>query len=278
MPSVLSAFDAWHLNVDAAVAAAHPVRQPLLRAEANRVRRFEAEEFAHFGRIVVVSEEDKAELEALNGKLQISVIPNGVDTRFFSGNSVSSLKDRIIFTGSMSYSPNVLAATFLAREIFPEVRRVRPDADLVIVGRDPHPRVLALNELDGVEVTGEVDDVRPWLRSARVFACPMLSGTGIKNKVLEAMASELPCVVTPLSLQGIDVTRDRDVLVGESAEDLAEQLVRVLDDHETACRLGRAARDYVERNHSWTSVARAYEGVYCDVRRVVQGGYALPSR
>jgi glycosyltransferase involved in cell wall biosynthesis len=264
--SVLTAFDAWHLNVDAAHAVASPMRRPLLRAEARRIRVFEAEEFAHFGRVVVVSEQDKAALEELNPDLRISVIPNGVDAQFFSGNSIAPLPGRIVFTGSMSYPPNIVAANFLARQLLPHVQAVRPDAHAVIVGRNPHPRVIRLAALKGVEVTGEVDDIRPWLRRAQVFVCPMLSGTGIKNKLLEAMASELPCVVTPLALQGIDVTPGEHVLVGETAEELAAHIVTVMSDDAAARRLGRAARDRVRTRHSWVGAAQAYESIYSDVR------------
>jgi glycosyltransferase involved in cell wall biosynthesis len=260
--SVLTAFDAWHLNVDASLAVASALRRPLIRAEARRIRRFEAEEFEHFRRVVVVSEQDKAELERLNPTLPMSVIPNGVDTRFFSGSSTKPVPSRIVFTGSMSYPPNIVAATFLARDLLPRVRAVQADAHVVIVGRQPHPQVIGLAALDGVEVTGEVADIRPWLQSAAVFACPMLSGTGIKNKLLEAMAAERPCVVTPLALQGLEVTTGQHVLVGESADDLARHILRVLNDDELAARLGRAARDYVRAKHSWRSVARAYEDVY----------------
>jgi glycosyltransferase involved in cell wall biosynthesis len=264
--SVLTTFDAWHLNVDASLATAKPWRRPLLRAEARRIRRFEAEEFEHFGRVVVVSEEDKAALEALNPSLSISVIPNGVNSDFFSGDSAAAVASRIVFTGNMSYPPNVVAATFLARHVLPRVRAVRADAHVVIVGRDPHPQVISLAALDGVKITGEVDDVRPWLRSAHVFLCPMLNGTGIKNKLLEAMASELPCVVTPLALQGIGVTPGEHVLVGESAEMLAVHVVTVMGDDAAARRLGQAARAYVRSRHSWAAAAKAYDAIYTDVR------------
>jgi glycosyltransferase involved in cell wall biosynthesis len=264
--SVLTAFDASHLNVNASLAVASTFRRPLIRAEARRVRRFEAEEYEHFDRILVVSEQDRAELQRLNPRLRISVIPNGVDTHFFSGDSSTAVPARIVFTGSMSYAPNVVAADFLARDLLPRVRAHRPDAHVVIVGRHPHPRVVELAALDGVEVTGEVEDIRPWLRSARVFACPMLSGTGIKNKLLEAMAAERACVVTPLALQGLEVTAEQHVLIGEQPDELARHILRVLGDNELAVRLGRAAREYVQAKHSWPSVARAYEDVYRGVQ------------
>jgi glycosyltransferase involved in cell wall biosynthesis len=260
--SVLTAFDAWHLNVDAQLAVAGALRRPLLRAEARRVQRFQAEEFERFGRVVVVSEQDKAQLAELNPRLEISFIPNGVDADFFSTNSTPVVPRRIVFTGGMAYAPNIVAAEFLARELLPRVRAVHPDAHVVIVGRDPHPHVLRLGALDGVEVTGEVDDIRPWLRSAQVFACPMLSGTGIKNKLLEAMATGLPCVATPLGLQGLDVTVGHHVLCGESPDELAREILRVFASDDLGRRLGREAREYICAKHSWALVARAYEDVY----------------
>jgi glycosyltransferase involved in cell wall biosynthesis len=265
-PSVLGAYDARHLNVDAERLLAHGLRRRLLRTEARRVRRFEAVEYPFFDHIVMVSEEDRAELEALNPALEITVIPNGVDADFFRPDqNVAREASLILFTGVMSYAPNILAAEFLARRVLPLVRARRPEARLAIVGRAPAPRVQALAALEGVDVIGEVPDLRPWLRRSRVYACPMLSGTGIKNKLLEAMASELACVVTPLALQGLEVTPGVEMLVGETEEEVAERLLEVLRDDESAERLGRAARDYVRAQHDWHSVALAYERVYREV-------------
>ena len=265
-PSVLGAYDARHLNVDAERLLARGLRRRLLQVEARRVRRFEAAEYPSFDHIVMVSEEDKGELKALNPSLEITVIPNGVDADFFHPDqAVSRDGDLILFTGVMSYAPNILAAEFLAQRVIPLVRARKPEARLAIVGRSPAARVQALAALDGVDVIGEVPDLRPWLRRGRAYACPMLSGTGIKNKLLEAMASELACVVTPLALQGLKVTRGVELLVGESENELADRLLEVLEDDETARRLGLAAREYVRARHSWHSVALDYERVYREV-------------
>jgi glycosyltransferase involved in cell wall biosynthesis len=265
-PSVLGAYDARHLNVDAERLVARGLRRRLLQAEARRVRRFEAAEYPFFDHIVMVSEEDKAELKALNPGLEITVIPNGVDADFFGPDQpVPREAGLILFTGVMSSAPNVLAAEFLAQRVLPLVRAAMPEARLAIAGRAPAPRVQALDVLDGVDVIGEVPDLRPWLRRSRAYACPMLSGTGIKNKLLEAMASELPCVVTPLAMQGMTVTRGVELLVGESENELADLLLEVLEDDETAHRLGLAAREYVRAHHDWRSVALGYERVYREV-------------
>jgi glycosyltransferase involved in cell wall biosynthesis len=198
--------------------------------------------------------------------LGVTVIPNGVDASFYSRSTRCELdRDRIVFTGVMSAPPNLVAAQRLATRILPLVRAVRPTAHLAIVGREPPTRVLALAEREGVKVTGEVSDVRPWLTGSRVFVCPMTIGSGIKNKLLEAMASALPCVATPLALGGLTVRPDEELLVADRDEDLAREIVRVLDDDKLAARLGEAARAYVLAHHTWRGAARAFERVYHEV-------------
>ncbi len=266
-PAVLVALDAWHLNVDARALTAAGLRRRLLRSESNRVRRFIAAEYGRFDRLVVVSDPDRDALREVDPSLDVAVVPNGVDVDFYAPDPDAARDpNRIVFTGLMSYAPNVLAAEYLARRIFPRVRATCPDAHLVLAGRAPTPRVRALAELDGVAVTGEVPDIRPWLTGSSVYACPMISGTGIKNKLLnkllEAMACGMPCVATPLALQGLRATPERELLVGRTEEELAGALVRVLGDEELANSLGRSARAYVCGEHDWEAVARAYEQVY----------------
>lgn len=270
--SVLGALDAWHLNVEARALVAAGARRRLLRGEASRVRRFEASEYRRFGRVVVVSDADRDALREVDPMLAVSVIPNGVDAGYFAPDpNVPRDSSRIVFTGVMSYAPNVLAADFLARLVFPLVRAAQPAARLAIVGRAPAPRVQALAELEGVDVTGEVQDLRPWLVGSGAYACPMISGTGIKNKLLEAMACAAGCVATPLALQGLRVTPGQELLVGKTAEELADALLRVLEDDECRASLGRAAREYVLSEHDWRSVARAYQDVYRELPPRVAG-------
>lgn len=265
IPRVLAPLDAWHLNLEADALVAPPYLRPFYRLEARRARRFAAHAYRAFRRVVVVSQEDADALSELDPSLALEVIPNGVDSeRFAPDGEVEPDSGHIVFTGAMGWAANVTAARSLALEVLPRVRARRPDAHLSLVGRDPRPEVLALDRVDGVHVTGEVPDVRPWLLRAQVYACPMMSGTGIKNKLLEALACGSPCVATPLSCQGTKLRHDRELIVAADPDETAGAIVRLLEDGALRTRLARAGRDYVVERHSWASVARAFERVYAE--------------
>jgi glycosyltransferase involved in cell wall biosynthesis len=271
-PAVLAALDAAHRNVEARASAAHGLRRALLRGECRRVRRFEATDYGRFRRVVVVTDGDRNALLEASPDLEVVVIPNGVDAEHFAPDG-STARDPglIVMTGAMHYPPNVEAARFLVDRVLPRVRRRVPGARVAIVGRAPAPEVRALGSVAGVEVTGEVPDLRPWLARGAVYACPMLGGTGIKNKLLEAMASGIACVATPLAASGLSATPGRDLVVAEGEDAFADELVRVLGDAGLASRLGTAGRDAVRSEHGWGAVARAYEQVYRDVVASVAG-------
>jgi glycosyltransferase involved in cell wall biosynthesis len=266
-PKILMVMDTWHLNVDARAEAATGIRRPLLRADAKRIRRFEASEYRGFDRVVVSNEGDLGELRQRDPTLPFVIIPIGFDAKAYAPEPEAVVDpNRIVFHGAMDYAPNVRAVEFLARQVLPRVRARRPEAQLVVVGRDPAPRVLDLEALDGVRVTGEVEDMRAWLTSSRVWAGPFLDGTGIKTKLLEAMAADLPCVVTPLGHRGLDDIRSNDqLLVGTSEDELAAHLVAVLADDELARRIGRRGGEYVRPRYDWDAVGRMYDRLYEEV-------------
>jgi glycosyltransferase involved in cell wall biosynthesis len=261
-PAVLAALDAWHLNVEAAAEVASGPERTLRRIEGLLVRRFERLAYKRFHRVVVVSEEDRRALLEVRSDLPIEVIPNGVDAVAYDWDGSPRDRNLILFTGVMTYGPNVAAAEYLARRILPRVQQTNPSARLALVGRNPAPEVLVLAGLPGVEVVGEVPDMRPWLSRAGVFACPMLTGTGIKNKLLEAMANGLPCVATPRALQGLSARVGEEVLGGSTEEDFARDVSGVMRDVGFADRVGSDGREYVRARHTWASVAEHYVRVY----------------
>ena len=262
-PTVLMAMDAWHVNILAKIRTASGLRSAYLRSEARRIRRFAATAYRGFDRVVMSSRDDGEAIRQLDPTLSYTVIPIGVDAgAWASSEATASSSARIVFHGVMSYPPNIEAAQYLATRVFPRVRAERPDATLAIVGRDPVPAVHRLGDLPSVEVTGAVPDIGPWLRGSAVWVGPFVSATGIKTKVLEAMACSVPCVVTPLGKRGLEMQPGTEVLVAEDEERLARSVLDLLASPDRARRIGRAARARVLETYDWPAVRRAYERVY----------------
>jgi len=264
LPAVLHVQDAWHVNVEARAAEATGVRRPLLRADARRIQRFEATRYRGWQRVVACNDADAQTLLALDPTLPITVVPIGVDTTAFAPDPEAERDPaRIVLHGNLSYAPNVACAELLARRVLPLVRGVRPDAHLAIVGRDPTPAVRALDALEGVRVVGPVDDIRSWITQSQVWAGPFVSGTGMKTKLLEAMATETPVVTTPLGARGVDVSGDA-ALVGSTPTELAAHIARLLHDDDLARRVGRAGAARVRERHAWPVVGAAFESIYAE--------------
>ncbi len=268
MPSAMVVLDAWHLNAKAEVSAASVLTRPLKALEQRNTVRFERTNLRHFDRVVTVSGTDAAALTQLDPQIRTSVIPNGVDANFFAPAARRPERHLIVFIGTMNWAPNVQAVRHMARDILPHVRTVFPDARFAVVGRGLATSLAEdLRAYPGVCAIGEVPDVRAWLSRAHVVVCPMVSGTGIKNKLLEAMAAGVPSVATPLACQGLDDLTDKQVLVADSAESFASCVVRIFEDDRLAEQLSTEARSHVLRFHTWEGMTNRYEDLYTTIGR-----------
>lgn len=262
-PTVAAPLDADDLNALARIEAARgPISRWLAQREATRFSHFEAEAYAMCDRTVVVTDRDAAALRKLNPALRPTVIPNGIDTVMFSPGSIEASTSTIVFHGAMDYEPNVDAAQFLVQEILPIVKDRHPYARVVLAGRRPSRAVRDLSNGD-VQVTGELESMVPVLRDATVYVCPMRVGSGIKNKLLEAMACGRAIVATRLATSGIPIEAGVHALVEEQAQTIASAISDVLEDFQLRLRLGQAARELAEQR-SWASCAEEFETVYAE--------------
>ena len=246
----------------------------MARADLARTRRYEGCQVSRHAATLVTSPEDRDALWSLVQRWgdpstgQVVVLPNGVDLAYFAPQELPRQPDRIIFTGKMSYHANVAAALYLGQEIMSRVWQRRPDVRLQIVGKDPLPAVRALADDSRIMVTGYVPDMRPFLASAAVAATPIRYGVGIQNKVLEAMAMGTPVVTAPQTSTALLAREGEHFLIGESADDFAAQVIRLLNDRDLAAQIGAAGRRYVEAHHDWNHLAAQLEEVY---RRAASG-------
>ena len=180
-----------------------------------------------------------------------AVLRNGVDLEFYHPRENAPEPAHLAFTGVMDYYPNVDACQFFVSEVLPLVRKRFPETRFTIIGSRPTKEIEALGELEGVTVTGFVDDTRDWLRRAAISVAPLRIARGIQNKVLEAMAMGLPVVGSTSATQGVEGQAGEHFLLADSAEDTAEAVCALLADPELAARTAASGRAFVEQNYDW---------------------------
>ncbi len=214
-----------------------------------------------FNRCTTVSEDDKQLLVKANPRLQVDVIPNGVDIEKYKPLPVNNSLPALLFIGNMGYPPCVDAVLYFCQEIFPHIRRSIGAVEFWIVGRDPRHEVLQLNG-NGVHVTGRVDDVIPYYRQSAICVVPLRAGGGTRLKILEAMALGRPVVSTTIGCEGLDVCDGEHLLIADTPEQFAEKTVRLLTDQKLYQYISANGRQLVETRYDWDKIAGRLEEVY----------------
>ena len=164
----------------------------------------------------------------------------------------------LVFTGNMSYPPNVNAVEYLANEILPIVWKTRPETTLYIAGATPDPKVKKVAS-DKIIVSGWLDDIRDAYAQSRVFIAPMRIGTGLQNKLLEAMSMRLPAITSPLANASLGAKPDEEILIGSNAQEMAQHIITLLTDKEKADRLAQAGFDFTNRVYDWGKATEKLE-------------------
>ena len=226
--------------------------------EAAKLGAYEAKVASEVDASLFVSEAEAAlfrKQSGLGGDIVLAV-ENGIDTdRFDPAPTVEPVGEGegplAVFTGQMDYRPNIDAVHWFAADILPLVRKRHPKARFAIVGRAPTEEVRVLGELPGVEVTGEVPDVRPWLAAADAVVAPLLLARGVQNKLLEAMAMARPVAASSAAATGIDARDGEHLFVADGADAMADAVCRLFDDPVAAARMGAAARARMIARYGW---------------------------
>jgi glycosyltransferase involved in cell wall biosynthesis len=278
----------WH-NIESEVMRRYSEREPnfvrrkYAKRAARQLRVLEQQATHDFDVHVVVSDRDRDQLLQLNPRSFISVIENGVDSRYYSDQEIEKAHTawriqraggvealtqppakvhRIVFVGSMDYHANIDAAIDFARDVWPAIYERNPQLIFTIVGRDPAVEVRQLASNRGIDVTGTVDDVRPYYHEAIASIVPLKVGGGSRLKILESMAAGVPVVSTTLGAEGLEVGNGTDIVIADTNEQLVNAITRVLADEKLRVQLVSAGRDLVSRRYEWEIAGQSLFSIY----------------
>lgn len=249
-----------------------PLR-PVYALEAKRLRTYEAELAQRLDCVTLATAREAGLLQSFAPGARVATVVNGVDLEFFKPLDLPKApRPTLVFTGQMDYFANVDGIVGFARRVFPRLRERFPELELLVVGRSPAPAVRELGDLPGVLVTGAVGDVRPFLARAWVFVAPLRIAQGVQNKVLEAMASNLPVVCSDKVRAGVSeggFLHGRDLLAASTDEEMESAITTLLEDPETRDRLAECARQRLAAAYRWAPNLEHFEELIGSVARPV---------
>jgi polysaccharide biosynthesis protein PslH len=222
----------------------------------------------------VTSERERKMLLARRPDAHVTVIPNGVDTSFYSAKNIEHAlcRDRqtdsrpaILFVGSMDYHANIDAVLWFSRAVWPEIAQTHPDLQFTIVGRDPTTEIRALAS-ERIHVTGTVDDVRPYYASAVAVVVPLRTAGGTRLKILEAMAAGVPVISTRIGAEGIEAEDGIHLRIADSGRQIAEAVREIVSAEMTRTRISQAARALVARIYDWSVIGARLRKLHAELR------------
>jgi len=233
----------------------------IFHQEALRVSAYERKIYPEFDHHTIISLADRTRL-TLDKSQDISVVPNGVDTEFFSPDPNAIPGYEIFFVGNMQYFPNITAVKYLVRRIMPLIWKRYPTLKVMLAGAQPDPEVLKLKHDGKVYVTGWLDDIRDAYQNGQIFVAPLFTGSGQQNKILEAMSMERTVITTPMVNEAIGASAGSEVLLAEQPDAFADHIRLLLENPSKLNSLGTQARKFVRQHYSWESSVRKLETLF----------------
>lgn len=264
IPKVMDFQDALSMNTERRMEQSHGLWHYLLHFEFKMLRSTEYNSFKIFDALTIISEPDSEAIpHKKNG--EIHIVPNGVDFNYFHPLTLSEDSPRydIVFCGNMQYDPNVKASRFLVEEVMPLVWREMPSVTVLLAGATPKNAVRHLAS-SLVTVSGWVDDIRQAYASAKIFVAPMQTGSGLQNKLLEAMAMKLPCVTSSIANASLHATDNSNILIGDTAEEVAHHILTLLADKGQRQSISDGGYDFVHSHFSWEAAGHQLEKILYD--------------
>lgn len=250
IPKTLDYMDALSKGMYRRAKIASGVKKRLFTIEGKRLAEYENRIFDYFNHHTIISKQDRSFISHPQ-RDQIVIIENGIGEEFSNYPANNSPQYDLVFTGNMNYPPNVESAVFLAEEVYPLLKADFPNLTLLLSGADPNQRVKELALKDKIMVTGWIDDIRTSYAAGKLFVAPLQIGTGLQNKLLEAMAMGRPSITTPLANNALNAVHNETILIASNATEFAEAIRTLLTDPELYDRLAQNGKTFVLKTFSW---------------------------
>lgn len=247
-PKVIDYMDAFSKGIQRRINEVPFYKRVFFKAEYRRLVRYETLIFDYFEKHVIISKPDRNFIYHPK-RNEIKVIPNGVQLNYFKPMEMEKKYD-LVFTGNMGYPPNINCALFIKEKVLPILLLKRPNVKILIAGAQPSKEVLSLQS-NNIFISGWLNDIREAYASAHVFLAPMQIGTGLQNKLLEAMAMKIPCITSSLANGALNAVKNEHILIGNSAKEVAELCIELLDNPSFSKEIGNNGYTFVKENFSW---------------------------
>ncbi len=274
LPSVLDEHNVEYRILERCAAVERSVlKKKIYQEQALKMKMFERKAIKTFSACLTVSQGDKDMLMDLaKGKAEVEVVPNGVDTGYFSSHiphptshiphPSSHVEDALVFTGSMDWLPNEDSVVYFVKEILPLIWQVKSGVKFYIVGKNPSSKVRHLSRDQRIIVTGGVDDVRPYMERSKVFVVPLRIGGGTRLNILEAMSMQMAVVSTSIGAEGIAYTKEENITIADAPQEFAKNVFSLIDDQNRAVQLGQKGRALVCEKYDWNIIGKKLNGIY----------------
>jgi sugar transferase (PEP-CTERM/EpsH1 system associated) len=257
-PKTIDYMDALGKGMHRRAEIASGIRKYLFQVEGRRLTAYENRIFDYFNHHTIISIQDKKLIQHPQQD-KIHVIENGIGDEFLDYQKSPEKKYDLVFIGNLNYAPNVECAEFIVNQILPLLAEKK--LHVLICGANPSSRVQQLAQKN-VEIQGWVEDIRASYVSGTIFIAPLFIGTGLQNKLLEAMALELPCITTPLANNALGAKDNESILLAETAQEFADKIMHLLENETIAQSIAKAGRNYVSTHFSWQQSAEKLESVF----------------
>jgi glycosyltransferase involved in cell wall biosynthesis len=258
-PTLIDLHDSMILNITRRLNSESFFKKIFYKYELKRIKKYELDIIQKYKSIMVLANQDK---ETLGNPVNVDVIHLGVDTNSFKRVSTFNKKEVIIITGNMNYTPNVEAVEWFIDNCWLKLKEKIPNLLFRIVGANPNERINKYLNYEGITITGQVESIKDEIESAYISIAPMQSGSGMQNKILEAMACEVPVICTTMGMGNIKAEHGKNILVADDPSSFSNLCLNLFEDFDLAKKIGRHGYEFVKGNYSISKHCEELEILY----------------